>query len=57
MPSEANVDILKEVVDRAHRVGPSYSDKNSNVESKSVIVRFKIFRQRIVVYIIERKRK
>ena len=57
MPSEAGVDILKERVDRAHRVRPSYYDKISNVECKSVIVCFTTFRQRIVVYIIERKRK
>ena len=43
MWSEAGIHIPSEVVDRAHRIGPSYTDKNLNVECKSVIVRFTTF--------------
>ena len=53
----AGVDIPNEVVDRARRIGPSYIDKNSNVECKSVIVRFTTFRHRTMVYRVEKKMK
>ena len=51
------VDIPNEVVDRAHRIGPSYTDKDSNVECKSVIVSFTTFRHRTMVYRARKKRK
>ena len=38
MWSETGVDIPNELVHRAHRIGESYTDKNLNVECKSVIV-------------------
>ena len=50
MWSEAVVEIPNAVVDRAHRIGPSYADENSNVECKSVIVRFTAFQHRTMVY-------
>ena len=40
---EAGVDIPNEVAERAHRTGPSYTDKNSNVSCKSVVVCFTTF--------------
>ena len=55
--SEANVEIPNEVVDRAHKIGPSYTDENSNVECKSVIVRFTTFRHRTMVYRAKKKMK
>ena len=57
MWSEAGMDIPNEVVDRVHRIGPSYTDKNSNVECKSVIVRFTSFRHRTMVYRAKKKMK
>ena len=48
--SKAGVDIPNEVLDRAHRIGPLYNDRRSNVECKSVIVRFTTFRHRTIVY-------
>ena len=54
---EAGADIPNEVVGRAHRIGPSYTDKNSNVECKSVIVRFTTFRHRTMVYRAKKKMK
>ena len=41
MWTESGANIPNEVVDRAHRIGPSYTEKN--VECKSVIVRFTTF--------------
>ena len=57
MCAEAGVDIPNEVVDRTHRIGPSYADKNSNVECKSVIVCFTTFRHRSMVYRAKKKMK
>ena len=57
MWTEAGVDIPNEVVDRAHRIGPSYTDKNSNVECKSVIVRFTTFRHRTMADRAKKKMK
>ena len=57
MWTEAGVDICNEVVDRAHITGPSYTDKNLNVECKSVIVCFTTFWHRAMVYRVKKKRK
>ena len=57
MWTEAGVDIPNEVVGRAHRIGPSYTDKNSNVECKSVIVRFTTFRHRTMADRAKKKMK
>ena len=54
---EASVDIPNEVVDRVHRIGLSYTDKNQNVECKSVIVHFNTFRQKAIVYRAKQKKK
>ena len=54
--SETGVDHPNEVVGRAHRIGPSYTDRNSNVKFKSVIVRFTTFRHRKMVYRAKEKR-
>ena len=55
MWTEAGIDIPNELVDRAFRIGPSYTDKKSNVECKSVIVRFTTFRHRAMVYRVKKK--
>ena len=57
MWSEACVEIPNEVADRSYGTGPSYTDENSNVECKSVIVRFTTFRHRIMVYRAKKKMK
>ena len=57
MWTEAGVDIPNEVVDRAHRIGPSYTDQNQNVECNSVIVRFTTFQHRAMVYRAKKKMK
>ena len=57
MWTEAGVDIPNEVVDRAHRIGPSYTDKNLNVECKSVIVHFTTFRHRTMADRAKKKMK
>ena len=57
MWKEAGVDIPNEVVDRAHRNGPSYNDKSSNVECKSVVMHFTTFRHRTMVYRAKKKMK
>ena len=57
MCAEAGVDIPNEVFNRAHRIGPSYTDKSSNVECKSIIVRFTTFRHRTMGYWAKKKMK
>ena len=57
MWSKAGVEIPNEVVDRPHRIGLSYTDKNSNIACKSVIVRFTTFRNRTMVYGAKKKMK
>ena len=47
---EAGVDISNEVVKTVHRTGPSYTDKNSNVEYKRVTAYFTTFWHRAKVY-------
>ena len=57
MWTEAGVDIPNEVAERAHRTGPSYTDKNSNVSCKSVVVCFTTFWYRTMVYRAKKKMK
>ena len=54
---EAGVHIFNEVVDRDHRIGPSYIDKNTNAQCKTVIVLFTTFRHRTMVYRPKKKMK
>ena len=53
----AGVDIPNEVIDRVYGIGISYTDKNLNVECKSVIVRFTTFGHRTMVYRAKKKTK
>ena len=57
MWSEAGSEIPNEVVDRPHRNGPSYTDKNLNIACQSVIVRFTTFQNRTMVYRAKKKMK
>ena len=47
---EAECDIPEIVIDRPHRTGNGYVDKNSKKLCKSVIVRFSTFRHRTKFY-------
>ena len=47
---EANVEIPDLVLDRAHRVGKNYKDRNSQESCQSIIVRFSTFRHRTLLY-------
>ena len=48
--TEGKVEIPDTVLDRAHRIGPSYTDKASKKNCKSIIVRFTTFRHRTMFY-------
>ena len=47
---EAKVAVPDNVLDRAHRIGPSYKDKITSKKCKSIIVRFTTFRHRTLFY-------
>ena len=47
---ESGLIIPEVVLDRAHRIGKTYIDCESNEEKSSVIVRFTTFRHRTMVY-------
>ena len=47
---EANVAFPDNVLDRAHRIGPSYTDRITSKKCKSIIVRFTTFRHRTLFY-------
>ena len=47
---EAGLQIPDEVIDRAHRIGPTYKDRVSDVEGQSVLVRLTTFRHRTMIY-------
>ena len=50
MCKEAGVDIPDMVIDRAHRIGKTYTDNKTKKSCKSIIVRFTTFRHRTMVY-------
>ena len=47
---EAEDAVLDNVLHRAHRIGPSYTDRKTNKKCKSIIVRFTTFRHRTLFY-------
>ena len=47
---EAGVVIPNEVIDRAHRIGKPYINRETNVKNQAVIVRMTTFRHRTMVY-------
>lgn len=47
---EAECDILEVVIDRAHKIGKGYVEKNSKKLRKSIMVRFSTFRCRTKFY-------
>ena len=54
---EAKVSVPENVLDRAHRIGPIYTDRGSRKKCKSIIVRFTTFRQRILFYRVRKNLK
>ena len=54
---QADCDIPKVVINRVHRVGKGYIEKNSKKLCKSIIVRFSAFRHRTKVCRIRSKLK
>ena len=54
---EAKVSVPENVLDRAHRIGPIYTDRGSQKKCKSIIVRFTTFRQRILSYRVRKNLK
>ena len=47
---EAKVSVPDNVLDHAHRIGPSYMDRITSKKCKSIIVRFTTFRHRTLFY-------
>ena len=54
---QADCDIPEVVIDRVHRIGKGYVEKNSKKLCKSIIIRFSIFRHRTKVCRIRSKLK
>ena len=52
---EAGVEIPDVVIDRAHKIGKSYIDRESDNEVNTVIVRFTSFRYRTLFYKARKK--
>ena len=47
---ESEAEILESVLDRADRIGPTYTDNNTGKKMQSMIVRFTTFRHRTLFY-------
>ena len=52
--TESETDIPNDVVDRAHRIGKPYQDRDSEIMCQSIMVKFSTFRHRTLFY---RRRK
>ena len=47
---EFEAEISESFLDRAHRIGPTYTDNNNGKKMQSIIVRFTTFRHRTLLY-------
>ena len=47
---ESETEIPESALDRAHRIGPTYTDNNTGKKMQSIIVRFTTFRHRTFLY-------
>ena len=47
---EPETEILKSVLDRAHRIVPTHTDNNTGKKMQNIIVRFTTFRHRTLLY-------
>ena len=54
---ESEVQIPESVLDRAHRIGPTYTDNDTGKKMQSIIVRFMTFRHRTLFYANRKKIK
>ena len=54
---ESEVEIPESVLDRAHRIGPTYTDNDTGKKMQSIIVRFMTFRHRTLFYANRKKIK
>ena len=54
---EAKIAVSDNVLDRAHRIGPSYTDRITNKKCNSIIVRFTTFQHRTLFYRARKKLK
>ena len=55
MSDEGELDILEIVIDRAHRIGPEYSDYKTKKKCTAFIVRFTWFRHRTMMFRARKK--
>ena len=55
MFDESELDIPETVIDRAHWIGPEYSNYKTNRKCKVIIVTFTMFRHRTLVYQARKK--
>ena len=46
----SETEIPESVLERAHRIGPTYTDNNTRKKMQSIIVRFTTFRHRTLLY-------
>ena len=51
----AGIKIPDNVIDRAHRIGPRFKDRETKKEAQSIIIRFTTFRHRTEVYYARKK--
>ena len=54
---ESEAENPESVLDRAHRIGPTYTDNDTGKKMQSIIVRFTTFRQRTLFYTNRKKIK
>ena len=54
---ESEVEIPESVLDRAHHIGPTYTDNDTGKKMQSIIVRFMTFRHRTLFYANRKKIK
>ena len=54
---ESEAEIPESVLDRAHRIGPTYTDNDTGKKMQSIIVRFRTFRHRTLFYANRKKIK
>ena len=54
---ESEAEIPESVLDRAHRIGPTYTDNDLRKKMQSIIVRFMTFRYRTLFYTNRKKIK
>ena len=49
---ESEAEIPESVFDRAHRIGPTYTDSDTGKKMQRIIVRFSTFRHRTLLFML-----